>query len=402
MPDLNFNISSPPPAGGARLGSNAPSAPPTQGNDKGVSNSNVPPPAPPFVPGSAPALAPANFAGFNLDLIQMLATSTNADLSNQQASSGVESAKSQGLQKIKLTQEAQKAYDAAKAAQKDAQDAASKQQVLNWVITIAATAVGVGLTVATGGGAAAILPAVLAALPLISMSLQQADVKVASPADGKEESVDVSIPGAINAAIDALEGSGAIIATHEENGKTVDNHGNVVDDAYKAAHPGALIIDDGDLSIARTVLGVAASIAVEGGVAKLATSAARKAASAAEKAAEGGGDAAQLEKISAKSGRMEGVGRKMAIAGGVAQGGATVGSGVVSLKGAEANLSKDSNNTEGKFKEGEQQILTQEMKRKADTAARLASAYADNQKQVSDSIAAQYALSDEIAKINRS
>jgi hypothetical protein len=396
MPDLNLQINSAP-APAPVTGPLPPAPPPPKHGGGGVSTSNVPPPPPPFGTASAPYLAPASLRGIDLDSIQMWSASNSAKVSDQQAVSGKQNAETMKFAKEAIAQRVQQLIDQANQAAKDAQASAETNKIINWVITIGVTVGVVGLTLATGGGALAVgLTAFMGATSVVGMVLQQMDVQVNSPSDGQKETLDFSIPGAVNAAIDALVGSGAIVQTHEENGKTVDNHGNEVNDAYRAAHPNALIVDAGELSTIKMVAGIAASIIIEGGIGKVAVNSMAKAAKAAQ-AAQG---AEGLETIQRSTSKLERLGQAMTAAGLLTQGGGTIASGKVSLEGAEANLSKDQANTEKDYQQGEQQVLTQKSKRQLDATSKAWEDSLNVLAQISESIAGEYQLSERIAKIN--
>jgi hypothetical protein len=393
MADLNL-INGPAPAPASAGGPLPPAPPPpTSGND-GVVTSNVPPPVSPFGAASAPYLVPAGLRGIDLDSIQMWTASNSAKLSDQQAVAGKQNAETLKYVKEAIAQRVQQLIDQANQAAKDAQAAAETNKTLNWVITIAVAVGAAGLTLASGGTALAVgLTALMGASSVVGMVLQQMDVQDTNPADGQKETIDFSIPGAINAAVDALVGDGAIVQTHDENGKTVDNHGNEVNDEYRAQHPNALIVDAGELSTIKMVAGIATSIIVEGGIGKIA---ARGMANAA-KAAQAAGD---LESVHRSAGKLERVGQAMTAAGLLTQGGGTIASGKVSLDGAEANLSKDQANTEKDYQQGEQQVVTQKSKRLVETTTKAWDDALNVLAQISEGIAGEYQLSERIAKIN--
>jgi hypothetical protein len=364
----------------------APAAAPANDSHLLFHESKVPPPPPGFGAGTAPNLPPANLNGFSLDVIQMFLARTNVGMSNERMNSSMETVKSLNIQKDNMAYTSLHLTEQANQAEKDAQDAADKAKIVNWVVTVGVAIGAVGMTMATGGvGAAAGLTALMGAAAITSLVLQQLNVQVASPADGQKESLDLTVGGAVKAAVDALVGSGAIITTHVENGKTVDNHGNEITDTYKAAHPNALIVDADTLSTATMVAGIAASLIVQGGIGKLAANSLAKAG----KAAEAAGD---IEGATRKAGQLERLGQALSVAGGFTEGGGSVAHGAITLKGAEADLSKDQTNAQKDYVDGKEEIVTQKVKRQFDIAAKVAEDSSAMLGQITENIAGEYAL----------
>jgi hypothetical protein len=372
----------------------APAPPPVAGGGGGVSPSAVPLPPPPFTSGSAPDLPPADMNMFNLDTILMWVSSSNTGMSNQQSHASRENIKTLNFANEAMQKKVQELIDSAAKAAKDAQDAAEKNKIINWVITGAVALGAIGVTLMTGGAGIAVgLTAVLGAAQIATMVMQQLDIKVPSPADGEGQSLDLSPGGAVNAAIDAAIGAGLIVETHEVDGKVVDSKGNEITEAYKAAHPKALIIDSASLSAVRIVLGIAASLIVQGGIGKLAANSLAKSAKAA-------GSAEDMQALLRSAGAKERLGQVLGVTGGMLQGSSTVASGIVSLKGAEAELSKDQSNTEKDYTESQQQLVTQKRKRMIDVQTHFMQNAIDVMRQVSASLASEAAVNEDVARIN--
>jgi hypothetical protein len=253
------------------------------------------------VPGGGPALEPPSFDPTTLLLLSTIFDTQQSDQEAKTAEGFIDYTTNEKIA-------AQKSLNDAVAKQQDAAQkaaaASSDSQIADWVMSVAALVGAVAIvvgTVGTGAAAAAVLVGVaatgIAALQVANMAVKTAGVQV-TDAMGETKPLSLDFGGLVDAVVAQQMADGNIVETHvDADGKTVDQSNNVIDDAYRKAHPGATYMDAAGLAqwksgwteALNVALGVAMVAAGAGGA-----SAAMTAAKTAEKVGE---DAAKLSKM---------------------------------------------------------------------------------------------------------